>query len=67
MKRISVMPEATSSSTMKSIEGRVTSGSISFGMVFVTGRNRVPYPAVTMTPFMAASIAETPHRMQAFD
>ncbi len=42
MKRISVMPEATNSSTMKSIAGRVTRGSISFGMVFVTGRKRVP-------------------------
>ena len=42
---------------MNSIDGRVTSGSISFGIVFVTGRKRVPYPAVTMTPFMTASIA----------
>jgi hypothetical protein len=51
MSSISSMPESRSSSIMKSIEGLVTSGSISFGMLFVTGNNRVPYPAARITAF----------------
>ena len=39
---ISVIPELTNSSTMNWMDGTLTRGIISFGMVFVTGRNLVP-------------------------
>jgi hypothetical protein len=32
--------------------GRSTTGSISFGIAFVAGRNRVPSPAAGMTAFV---------------
>ena len=45
------IPELTASSITYWITGRSTIGSISFGTDFVTGRNRVPYPAAGITAF----------------
>src|SRR5579884_4430119 len=42
-------PAATASSTTYWIAGLSTTGSISFGVAFVAGRNRVPRPAAGMT------------------
>jgi hypothetical protein len=44
-----VRPAATASSTTYWIEGLSTTGSISFGVLFVAGRKRVPMPAAGMT------------------
>src|SRR6185369_2771175 len=44
-------PDAIASSTTYWIVGMSTMGSISFGIAFVAGRNRVPSPAAGMTAF----------------
>jgi hypothetical protein len=49
MKIICVIPAAAASSTAYWISGLSTIGSISFGMAFVAGRNRVPRPATGNT------------------
>src|SRR4051794_35739364 len=49
--RTSCRPAATASSTTYWIAGLSTTGSISFGVAFVAGRNRVPRPAAGMTAF----------------
>src|SRR5262245_11050672 len=46
---ISSMPAATHSSTISWMLGVSTIGSISFGIAFVAGRNRVPRPATGST------------------
>src|SRR6185312_8212461 len=46
---ISSIPAATHSSTMSWMLGTSTSGSISLGIAFVAGRNRVPSPATGST------------------
>src|SRR5580704_19701992 len=43
------MPESMHSSTAYWIRGLSTTGSISFGIAFVAGRNRVPSPATGRT------------------
>jgi hypothetical protein len=43
------MPTLTASSTTYWMPGLSTSGSISLGVDFVAGRNRVPRPAAGMT------------------
>ena len=45
----SVRPAATASSTTYWIAGLSTTGSISFGIALVAGRNRVPIPAAGIT------------------
>ena len=52
MKIMSVMPAAAASSTAYWISGLSTTGSISFGLAFVTGRKRVPSPATGNTAFV---------------
>src|SRR5262249_19253238 len=52
MRRTSSTPASTASSTTYWIAGLSTSGSISFGMLLVTGRNRVPSPAAGSTAFL---------------
>src|SRR5689334_17913113 len=54
--RMSRMPASVISFTIKSIAGVSMSGNISLGMVLDPGRNRVPYPAARMTPFMRGSL-----------
>src|SRR3954447_18967345 len=49
MMRMSSSPALTASSTTYWIAGLSTTGSISFGELFVAGRNRVPRPAAGMT------------------
>ena len=49
MKIMSVMPAAAASSTAYWIRGLSTTGSISFGLAFVAGKNRVPSPATGKT------------------
>ena len=61
--RMSVMPEATASSTTYWMTGVSTIGSISLGCDFVAGRKRVPKPAAGMTAlviFMVVSPDGTP-------
>src|SRR5678810_1087132 len=48
-KIMSVMPAAAASSTAYWISGLSTTGSISFGLALVAGRNRVPRPATGKT------------------
>ena len=50
---ISSKPCCFSSSTMCSIIGRLTSGSIGLGALEVSGRRRVPSPPAMITAFMA--------------
>src|SRR6185369_477909 len=50
-KIISVRPESNASSMTYWIAGVSTIGSISFGIVLVAGRSRVPKPATGMTAF----------------
>ena len=45
-------PAVTASSTTYWIDGLSTTGSISFGWLFVTGRKRVPSPAAGITAFV---------------
>src|SRR3954468_11687739 len=52
MTRTSESPAATASSTTYWIAGLSTTGSISFGVAFVAGRNLVPRPAAGMTAFV---------------
>src|SRR4051794_24933194 len=52
MKIISVMPAAAASSTAYWMSGLSTMGSISLGLAFVTGRNRLPRPATGNTAFV---------------
>src|SRR4051812_29446670 len=54
MMRMSVSPAATASSTTYWIDGLSTTGSISFGWLFVAGKNRVPSPAAGMTAFFSS-------------
>src|SRR3954452_17588349 len=49
MMRMSSMPARAASSTTYWIAGLSTTGSISLGCAFVTGRNRVPSPAAGIT------------------
>src|SRR4051812_39082914 len=56
MMRMSVSPAWTASSTTYWIAGRSTTGSISFGVLFVAGRNRVPNPAAGITALVTAGI-----------
>ena len=49
---MSSMPWRFSSSTMCSIIGRLTSGSIGLGALDVRGRSRVPSPPAMITAFM---------------
>jgi len=48
----SLSPAATASSTTYSMAGLSTTGSISLGVAFVAGRNRVPRPAAGITAFV---------------
>src|SRR5712692_1666714 len=48
------IPAALASSTTCWISGRSTTGSISFGMALVAGRNLVPRPATGKTAFRTA-------------
>src|SRR5262245_11075188 len=48
----SVRPARTASSTTYWMAGLSTIGSISFGWLFVAGRNRVPSPAAGSTAFV---------------
>ena len=50
--RMSVSPARTASSTTYWIAGLSTTGSISFGMDLVAGRNLVPSPAAGMTALL---------------
>src|SRR5919202_1151434 len=47
-------PAATASSTTYWIAGLSTTGSISFGVAFVAGKNRVPRPAAGITALVTA-------------
>ena len=49
MNRTSSSPAATASSTTYWMAGLSTTGSISFGVALVAGRNRVPSPAAGIT------------------
>src|ERR1700704_5027807 len=57
MNTMCVMPEAIASSTAYWISGLSTIGSISLGLAFVAGRNRVPRPATGNTAFVIFRIA----------
>src|SRR3954451_14174741 len=52
--RTSVSPARAASSTTYWIAGLSTTGSISFGVAFVKGRNRVPRPAAGITALVTA-------------
>src|ERR1700757_1987565 len=52
--RMSSSPARTASSTTYWIAGLSTTGSISFGVAFVAGKNRVPRPAAGTTAFWTA-------------
>src|SRR5438874_10219298 len=56
MMRMSVRPACTASSTTYWIAGRSTTGSISFGELFVAGRKRVPRPAAGITALRTGCI-----------
>src|SRR3954454_5273701 len=49
------MPAASSASTAHPISGRPATGTIGFGIVYVTGRRRVPYPAARIIAFIGPS------------
>jgi hypothetical protein len=51
------MPASNASSTAYCTTGLSTTGSISFGIDLVAGRNRVPSPATGMTAFLTFFIA----------
>ena len=53
------MPAATASSTAYWMIGLSTSGSISFGIVLVAGRNRVPSPAAGNTAVLTLSFTQS--------
>src|ERR1700759_5238645 len=55
MIRMSVRPACTASSTTYWIAGRSTTGSISFGELFVAGKKRVPSPAAGITALRTAA------------
>src|SRR5215471_7520594 len=59
MKIMSVMPAAAASSTAYWISGLSTTGSISLGLAFVTGRNRLPRPATGNTALVILPNAMT--------
>src|SRR6059058_2594052 len=64
------MPAAVASSNAYWISGLSTTGSISFGMAFVTGRKRVPSPATGNTALrtrFARSLAGAPVRITVVD
>ena len=50
-------PALTASSTTYWIAGVSMTGSISFGVALVAGRNRVPRPAAGMTALVTAALA----------
>jgi putative FmdB family regulatory protein len=52
MMMMSVMPQATASSTTYWMAGLSTSGNISLGWALAAGRNLVPSPAAGMTAFL---------------
>src|SRR4051812_3418162 len=54
--RTSLRPARTASSTTYWIAGLSTTGSISFGVALVAGRNRVPSPAAGMTAFRTGAL-----------
>ena len=56
---MSSAPAATASSTTYWIAGLSTTGSISFGIAFVAGRNRVPRPAAGMTALIREEVMNT--------
>jgi hypothetical protein len=57
---MSEMPARTASSTTSWIAGVSISGSISFGVAFVAGRNRVPSPATGITACRTFTQATVP-------
>src|SRR3954466_9220768 len=59
MIRMSSMPARTASSTTYWIAGLSTTGSISLGIAFVAGRNRVPSPAAGITAFVMRNAMRT--------
>ena len=56
------MPARTASSTTYWMPGLSTSGSISFGVAFVAGRNRVPSPAAGITALRTRIARTVPMR-----
>src|ERR1700677_3820849 len=54
------IPEAMHSSTAYWISGLSTTGSISLGVAFVAGRNRVPRPAAGTTALVTAAVVAAP-------
>src|SRR5438874_7837050 len=59
MTRMSVIPAPTASSTTYWMVGLSMTGTISFGWLFVAGRNRVPSPAAGMTALRTFVMGET--------
>src|SRR5947209_12088125 len=55
MIRMSMIPARTASSTTYWIAGLSTIGSISLGVAFVAGKNRVPSPAAGTTAFVTGA------------
>src|SRR3982751_5710793 len=64
-KIISVMPADAASSTAYWMSGLSTTGSISFGLALVTGRNRLPRPATGKTAFLSLPYMRS-HSLQEF-
>src|SRR6059036_2603703 len=56
---MSSRPARAASSTTYWIAGLSTTGSISFGVALVAGRNRVPRPAAGMTAFLTRWLMPT--------
>src|SRR2546423_1856898 len=67
--RMSVMPAPTASSTTYWMVGLSMTGTISFGWLFVAGRNLVPSPAAGITAFLTLvmSAGAPHHRLGLFD
>ena len=62
---MSSIPWRFSRSTMCSIIGRLTSGSIGFGALEVSGRSRVPSPPAMITAFMRVLLGGSDARRRA--
>src|SRR6185503_1460833 len=60
----SVMPAAAASSTAYWISGLSTTGSISFGLALVAGRNRLPIPATGKTALVILFCIRLPFSQQ---
>src|ERR1041385_2496632 len=58
MTRMSVMPAPTASSTTYWMVGLSMTGTISFGWLFVAGRNLVPRPGAGITGFLTFVLGE---------